>query len=150
MGQKGVLDRLSGVAPVLATRNARMDPTDGGERIAERNRVLEVNGVRIGATFELASGLENKPEPGKLPLPEGEVQSYLSSAFGQPVDVVAFGGTHIELEEERGGVLFFNPGSPTIPMTRPQGSLGTVAILDVSGPKPAVQIVSLEASQEAG
>ena len=143
MGQAGVLDRLSTVAPVLATRNARMDPTDGGERIAEGNRVLEMGGVKVGATFELASGLETKPQPGKLPLSEGTVDSYISSAFGQLVDVVAFGGTHMELEEERDGVLFFNPGSPTIPMTRPKGSLGTVAILDLSGDKPAVHIVSL-------
>jgi predicted phosphodiesterase len=36
-------------------------------------------------------------------------------------------------------VLFFNPGSPTLPMTAP----GTVAILDLSKKVPSAKVVSI-------
>ena len=142
-GQAGVLDRLASVAPVLATRNVRTDPRDGGVRIAEQNRILEVNGLRIGATFEIADGLANKPPSGELPAFEGSAHDLARSLFGAPVDVIAFGGTHAELQAQRDGILFVNPGSPTLPATRPRGQLGTIAILDVSTATPTVRIVPL-------
>jgi hypothetical protein len=144
MGHIGVLDRLATVAPVLATRNVRADPQGEDTRIAELNRIVEMNGVRIGSTFEIADGLANRPPPGVMPPFEGSVHDLAHSLFGGPVDVIAFGGTHADLQEQRDGVLFFNPGSPTLSATRPRGDLGTVAILDVSGPAPSVRIVSLE------
>lgn len=146
MGHAGVLDRLETVAPVLATRNVRTDPEDGGVRIAYKNRVLEMNGVRIGATFEIADGLANKPAPGVMPAFEGSAETLIQAMFGEQVDVVAFGGTHADLEERRDGVLFFNPGSPTLSATHPRGELGTVAILDVSSGAPSIRIVDLSVS----
>jgi putative phosphoesterase len=143
IGNQGILDRLAAVAPVLATRNPRGDQLDEDGRIADRNRVLSLGGVSVGVTFELVNGLEVKPEPGKLPLPEGTKVSQVSEeSFGRPVDVVAFGGTHMELQETRDGVLLFNPGSPTLPAGR-MGQPGTVAILQVSAGRPSVEIIEL-------
>jgi predicted phosphodiesterase len=59
--------------------------------------------------------------------------------FKQPVNVVAFAATHDPMEQTHEGILFFNPGSPTLPMTAP----GTVAILDLSKKAPTVKIAKV-------
>ena len=50
-------------------------------------------------------------------------------AFGAPVDIVVFGDTHFLTIEEHQGVLFVNPGSPTLPQQMQR--LGTVAVLEL-------------------
>lgn len=54
---------------------------------------------------------------------------------------VAFGGTHRATEQEHEGVLFFNPGSPNLPV---EGSPGAVAVLDLAAGAPRVEIVTIE------
>ena len=61
--------------------------------------------------------------------------------LGAPVDVVVFGDTHFEMVEEHDGVLFVNPGSPTIP--RQMMRLGHVAILDITDGRPSARIIEL-------
>jgi uncharacterized protein len=127
----GVLDHLQTVAPVLAVRGHK-DPREPGDRLAERTRVVEVEGVRIGMVHDLLwpgppigynDTLEFPPEP----LPE-----VLERKFGQPVDVVCFGDVHEEFIGWYQGVLFVNPGSPTHPGLRhARGDLGTIAHLNV-------------------
>jgi predicted phosphodiesterase len=58
------------------------------------------------------------------------------------VAAVAFGGTHRATEQEHEGVLFFNPGSPNLPV---EGSPAAVAVLDLAAAgAPRVQIVTIE------
>jgi hypothetical protein len=66
-----VLDHLETVAPVLAVRGHK-DPREPGQRLAERTRVVEVEGVRIGMVHDLLwpgppihyyDTLEFPPEP---------------------------------------------------------------------------------------
>ena len=70
----------------------------------------------------------------------------MTKGFGQPVTVVAFGGTHKALRYEDAGVLWFNPGSPNLPSDK-QGDddLGSVAVLEVSDGKASVEIIRLKA-----
>jgi putative phosphoesterase len=146
MGEKGVLDRLATVAPVLATRNTRADPTEEGGRVAMATRVLEAGGLKIGAMFELGiEGVEFDMASGKTAFNGVSAAAVSQVKFGRNVDIVAHGGTHKESSEEHDGVLFFNPGSPTLHATRrKEGKLGTVAILDLTGAKPRVSLVELE------
>jgi predicted phosphodiesterase len=78
---------------------------------------------------------------GSAPLDFGEtpLAAHLTKRFKEDVDIVAFGGTHRTYNAVHDGVLFVNPGSPTLPMEAP----GTVAVLDVSAKKPKVKLVSL-------
>ena len=131
VGQAAPLARLGAIAPVMAPKK--------GE-----TRVIEANGVRIGFTFDIAKagiGAAVDEKGLKLPEPIGEA---LTSKLGHRVKVFAFAGTHIALSEERGGVLFFNPGSPTLPSDRQSESdLGSVAILDLGDGKAKVELVRL-------
>jgi predicted phosphodiesterase len=63
----------------------------------------------------------------------------LLKRFKQDVRVVAFAATHEPMNLTYDGVLFVNPGSPTLPMTAP----GTVAILDLSKKAPSAKVVSI-------
>ncbi|MCZ8515913.1 metallophosphoesterase family protein [Paenibacillus filicis] len=45
-----------------------------------------------------------------------------------PVDLIVFGHSHIPYLERRGGVLLFNPGSPTDKRRQPKYSFGIVTL----------------------
>ncbi|MBI4340177.1 MAG: metallophosphoesterase family protein [Chloroflexi bacterium] len=139
----GVLDQLQTLAPVLAVRGYK-DPHEPGDRLAERTRVVAVEGVRIGMVHDL-----RWPGPpilynDTLEFPPGPVQEALIRKFGQPVDIVCFGDVHEELLGWYQGVLFVNPGSPTHPGLRhPHGDLGTVAYLNIKNGVASAEIHKL-------
>ena len=62
--------------------------------------------------------------------PEESLQSELLEIFGKPVDIVVFGYTHEAMVETHQGVLFVNPGSPSL--VKQNTRLGTVAILEIT------------------
>ena len=65
----------------------------------------------------------------------------VESVFGAPVDIVIFGRTLEALVEEHDGILFVNPGSPTLP--RNSMRLGQVAILELTPEGREARIVEL-------
>jgi putative phosphoesterase len=157
MFARGTLDRLATVAPVLAVRDQSTAP-DGtkiitpaeGERVKGLTRVLNVNGLRIGAVHNLAlpPGPELVAPPGGLPELNGlPIRDVLQQKFGAEVDVVAYASTHRAAAVLANGILFVNPGSPTYPKgpgyAAGQRQLGTVGILDVSSGVPIFEIVDL-------
>ena len=93
-----VLDDLERVAPVRATRNPS-DPEPIPGRLDDGPIVIDVDGTPIGLTFRV---------------PDPRAGTDWSKFFGQPVDVVVFGGTHAPVIEDDGGVLLVNPGSPSL------------------------------------
>ena len=152
---RGVLERLSDVAPVLAVRDY-VTGSDGavfltagdGERVAGVTRVIEAGGVRIGAIHNLATGPADPivTPPGGLPDLVGvDVERVLQAKFGGPVDVVAYAGSHRAAALSAQGKLFVNPGSPTYPKGpgRGGGGLGTVGLLEVSGGVAAFEVLEL-------
>ena len=134
VGKKVCIDRLADVAPVMVQTDDRK-----GYQLAGTNDagVYALGGV--GLTFNLAQpdkkitvssdGLAFADDMGKL----------LLKRFKEEVGVVAFAATHEPMHVSYDGVLFFNPGSPTLPMTAP----GTVAILDVSKKTATAKILSI-------
>ncbi len=126
------LDQLETVAPVLAVRGYG-DPREPGGRLAERTRVVEAAGIRVGVVHDI-----QWPGPpirfGRtLEFPPGPVGELLRRKFGEPVDMVCFGDTHEEYIGWYQGVLFLNPGSPTYPGIRhARGELGTLGILEIT------------------
>ncbi len=93
-----VIRQLSGIAPTIAVCG-NMDP--GSTRVAlPRKTTLEVPGFRIGLVH--GSG------------PPGGITRRVRSEFiDDGVDCIVFGHTHRPLVETAGGLLLFNPGSPT-------------------------------------
>ncbi|MFC7679459.1 metallophosphoesterase family protein [Paenibacillus sp. GCM10028914] len=89
-----------------------------GKEIQERlglSKLLLIEGCRIGVVH----GHGNK----------GTTEKRALSAFtSQNVDCIIFGHSHIPLLKEVGGVLLFNPGSPTDKRRQSQYSYGIIEI----------------------
>ncbi|PYT07904.1 MAG: hypothetical protein DMF49_06690 [Acidobacteria bacterium] len=147
IGRKGILERLAKLAPVLVPAGdykGYLPAKDAGD-VAPVKVIEGVSGASVGLTFNLSH-----PDK-KITMDESGVQflahplaDLMRRRFGREVDVVAFGGTHRQLELEHEGVLFFNPGSPTLPADRRgDDDLGSVAVLDLSADRPRVELVRL-------
>jgi putative phosphoesterase len=148
IGRKGILDRLGEVAPVFVPSGDGKGYVPAGEAgVAVPVKVIEAAGVKVGIVFNVANPDKKLSvnELGAVEFPDGPLDGLLKRRFGGPVDVVAFGGTHRQLEQQHEGVLFINPGSPTLPSDR-QGDddLGSVAVLDVSSGTPRVELLRLK------
>lgn len=125
---------LSRIAPVWAVRSADDEPADPPS-LVDGPRVLEAGGVRIGVVFSLSDppvGAKVDPE-----LAFGEVgpQQACDRLFGGPVDVCVFGGSHVAAVLQEAGVLFVNPGSPTLAERR------SVAVLNLASGALSVEVV---------
>lgn len=114
------LETLSAIAPVWAVRSAD-DAPPMAPALVDGPRILEVGGLRIGVAANLPDEIRGRP----------------GDLFGQPVDVCVFGGTHAAETWTQDGVLFVNPGSPTLADRR------TVAILSLAHGSPRAEIVPL-------
>ncbi len=111
----GVADDLWEVAPVRAVAG-NMDYPPVQEAWPLRD-VVQVEDVKIGLIHGWG--------------PPHGLFSRVMDAFGQrEVDCVVFGHSHLPFNERRGGVLLFNPGTPTD--TR-FSSVRTLGILEVEG-----------------
>ena len=91
--------------------------TDGSD-IVKRfgyKKVLQLGAVRIGLTHgDRGAGLTE--------------DNALNMFFGEQVDCVVFGHSHIPLLAEKRGVLLFNPGSPTDKRWQERHSYGMLEI----------------------
>ena len=97
--------------------------------VSERH-ILDLAGWRIGLVHEV--------RPESRPMNELLAQGLA----GETVDVLIAGDTHVERLELRDGVLFINPGSPTLPHHK-EVRLGTAAILELSPESVRAEIVHL-------
>ena len=122
-----VLDWCEAYAPVLVAQGNNDIFED--RRLAER-QLLDLEGWRLGMTHELRP--ESRPIP--VLLEEG--------LGGERVDVLVAGDTHVERLEFRDGVLFVNPGSPTLPHHK-EYRLGTAAVLDIERDRIRAEVVLL-------
>jgi putative phosphoesterase len=109
-----VLDRLETLAPVRAVRSAA-DPPAAPPRLADGPVRLDVDGTLVVLS-----------------------RTRLEGSDAGDAAVVVFGGTHEALVETVDGVLFVNPGSPSL------AERTSVAILDLSGSTPEARVVPIE------
>jgi len=117
-----VLQSLAAVAPIYATRSEG-DPPASLPTLANGPRVLEIEGLRIGLTFKLPANAMARGASAEL--------------FGGPVAVCVYGGTHESRIDEVDGVIFVNPGSPSLAKAR------TAALLSISNRRALVEIVPI-------
>ena len=151
-----VLDWLERIAPVKAvgriqgrqfeTSTPFTLETADDPRVAER-QVLQLEGHTIGMVNSLdLERLNDDVIPGIIAarhFPEGAVSKMVEGVFGTPVDIVVFGRTLEAMVEEHDGILFVNPGSPTLP--RNLMKLGQVAILNLTSESREAKIIDLAA-----
>lgn len=137
------LDWLEQIAPVIAVEVAPA-PVIGDSRV-EHQRVMTLEGYSVGMIHDLmVHKAVNEVVPGELErrFPAGEsLPDALAAKFGTAVDTVVFGHTHYAMVEEHQGVLFVNPGSPTLP--KQIRRLGTVAILELTPTSRQAHLVEL-------
>lgn len=120
IGDGFVLDLLEGIAPVTAVDGGNNYHTD---RRFPRLANVVLGGVRVVVTHR-AEDLE------------GDGAAALDGAR-----LVVTGHTHVAGIEDRDGVLWVNPGSPTLPR---MGRRPSVAVVDVvEGGRLAARIVEL-------
>lgn len=137
VGRKGILDRLATVAPVWVPvgGNKGYVPAGGAD-----GAVFVVDGTStMGLSFNLAQPDKKIAVDDSAISFDGDMAALLKRRFKAEVDVVAFGGTHRPFNDSYGGVLFVNPGSPTLPM---EGTPASVAIVDLAT-TPKARIVAL-------
>jgi len=133
-----VLDRLEDIAPVRAVRGNGDVGLGGRQPVPDDPRLkptdlFSVDGLRIGMTHGI-------PLPEEMPgIPLDKTMNRL---FGDAVDVLVFGDTHVDYVKQHGSSLLINPGSPTLPYNL-VGHLGTVGILEIRNGRPKARIVPL-------
>lgn len=98
IGTASAIDALETIAPVRATRSDGDPPADG-TRLVDGPTVIDAGGTALLLAFQ-------RPDHA----PEG-------------VKAVVFGGTHAASVEDDGGVLWVNPGSPSLAKTTTVGIL---------------------------
>ncbi len=116
-----VLDELECLAPVLAAEgDGEYLQTRSDKRVKEK-QVIAVEGVTIWLCHD---------------------GQWSWNEYEKPPDVIVFGHTHWPTVENRDGILWVNPGSPTLPNY--EYELGTVGLLTISSGKATVQIIQLQ------
>jgi uncharacterized protein len=140
-GSWGTLDRLATIAPVVGVKGGHNGQSED-ERIQGQKRVVDIGGLRAGIVHDLVKqGVTTESNPRFVPT--SDLRESLGSFFGEPIDVLLYAGTHVPRIAYAKGMLLVNPGSPTIPVDRPKGSLGAVALVDVDGDVATAKIVEL-------
>ncbi|SDC50103.1 hypothetical protein SAMN02799630_00167 [Paenibacillus sp. UNCCL117] len=115
---ESIVDRLAAIAPVDGIAGNNDGP--GIVRRFGRRKVLELAGRRIG----LIHG------DGGRSTPDTAYRAFCSAEGKPEVDVIVFGHSHIPFSETRGGVLLFNPGSPTDKRRQQLFSYGILELTD--------------------
>jgi hypothetical protein len=121
IGGLEVIERLETIAPVVAVRGNMDSPTIASRFPADTT--VEIGGISIY--------LIHRPQD-----PDGQV-----ARPGESVSVVVQGHTHRSLVEEKGGMLYVNPGTAGKTLTF---AGRTVALLEIEEGTPRARIVNLD------
>jgi len=131
-----VLDELEHIAPVLAALGDD-DYRSADPRVKEKH-VLELEGQTLWLIHE---GPPTPLSPSWLTFWWQNRISPEEDKYGKP-DIIVAGHEHRPLVERCDGVLYVNPGSPTVPNY--QRGLGTVGILELNAGEADVNIIQLQ------
>lgn len=111
-----VLERLEAVCPDVHAVRGNMDQDEVKKRLPEKE-VIKAGTHKIGVMHGFGS-------------PVNLIEK-LSEVFkGDGVDIIVFGHAHYGVNERVGGILFFNPGSPTDKIFCAYNSYGIIELND--------------------
>ena len=118
------LAALEQIAPVFAVRSAA-DPPARPPQLVDGARVFEGEGVAVGLVNSLgAPGIGGEADE-TIRFAGRSARDAALQLFGRQIDVAVFGGTHVSFVGAVDGILFVNPGSPSLARER------TLAILTI-------------------
>jgi putative phosphoesterase len=103
---------LEHIAPLKAV-SGNMDSPELQGKLPDQ-LIVELEGRKIGVTH--GKGNSSK------------VCQYVRDLFDKKVDIIIFGHSHTPLNEKKGNMLLFNPGSPTDKIFAPYRSFGIIEI----------------------
>lgn len=141
-GSWGTLDRLSTVAPVVAVLGGHNGSGDD-PRVQGDRRVIDVAGRRVGIVHDLVEKHVMSETNPRFQCATGDLSAAMLAFFGEKVDVILYAGTHVPRIGHAAGIFWVNGGSPTLPVDRPKGSLGTVAISEFEDLLVSARVVDL-------
>jgi putative phosphoesterase len=130
-----VLDELEQIAPVLAALGD--DDYPGSDPRVQNKHILEIEGHTLLLIHE---GPNIPISPLWLSLQYQKQIAPNENRYGKP-DIIIFGHEHRTVVERYNGVLYVNPGSPTLLNYQP--GPGTVGILEINDGKAEVRIIHL-------
>jgi hypothetical protein len=133
LSSPAAIESLAAIAPLWGVRSAG-DPPEAPPVLIDGPRIIEAGEVRIGVVCSLALEPVCAETDPHLRFTECDGPEAVERLFGQPVDVCVFGGTHRAEIVAAGGVMFVNPGSPTLAKQR------SVAVLTVDGAAAIIDI----------
>jgi uncharacterized protein len=117
------LDKLAKIAPVRAVCG-NMDNDYACSQLPKKD-IVKIEGVSIGLIHGWG--------------PPAALVSLVGREF-KNVDAIIFGHSHTPLMQDKDGILFFNPGSPTDRIFSPYNSYG---ILEIEGRVIKPQIIKI-------
>jgi len=142
---RSCIEWLERIAPVTSTESWAGGDGEGATR-PDGIAVLEIAGHAIGVTHELIlRSLGDDVLSGSIErsgVARDALVADLRAVFQADVGIVVFGYTHQAMVETHAGILFVNPGSPSL--VGQQVRLGTVATLELSAGSREARIVDLQ------
>ena len=112
--EMSVLDTLKSICPNVKAVRGNMDPIDV-KKILPEKQIITVGKYVIGLTH--GNG------------PPMYLVEFVTDIFKKDkVDIIVFGHSHYPLNEKRGEIIYFNPGSLTDKIFAPFNSYGIIEI----------------------
>ena len=111
-----VLEKLKSVCPTIKVVQGNMDSPEVRKKFPEKE-IIEIGKFRIGV-------MHGHGAPDKL------IEVLMRAFKDDSVNMIIFGHSHTGINEEKEGILFFNPGSPTDTIFAPFNSYGIIEIND--------------------
>lgn len=111
-----VIDKLKTVCSNVKAVRGNMDSKEVRDVLSEKE-IIKIANFKIGVMHGYG--------------PPNNLMELLTSAFkGESVNIIIFGHAHYAVNEKKGDILFFNPGSPTDRFFSPYNSYGIIEIND--------------------
>ena len=109
-----VIERLKKVCPKVIAVYGNMDPAEVRSKLPEKE-IINAGKFRIGIFHGYGS-------------PANLIDLLADIFKNDKVDIIIFGHSHSGLNQERNGVIFFNPGSPTDKIYAKDNSYGIIEL----------------------
>lgn len=111
-----VLEKLKSICPEVRAVWGNMDNYSVKQKLQEKE-IIKIANYKIGVMHGYG--------------PANNLIELVSNAFkNDSVDMIIFGHSHSALNEKRGNILYFNPGSPTDKIFSAYNSYGVIEIND--------------------
>lgn len=112
----GVLVKLKSLCPNVKAVVGNMDPQDVKNKLPEKE-IIKIGDYKIGVMHGYGS-------------PNNLVNLMDESFKDDDLDIIIFGHSHFPVNQNKNGILYFNPGSPTDKIFSPFNSYGMIEIND--------------------